>query len=150
MDNDKLIFTNGEPTFSRKFKSFINVAFKDIIGYANVLYRFEKLPWKLDPKFKPSEDRCFKIKYLEHGEPTSLYFCVYYKKADFSKQRRLNTSTALYINDIWVSIINKKIMLFNVANSQEKLMRSEGRLDCNSHLLEPIKYLYRFKVCKFF
>ena len=139
-------FTNGKAKHEKDYKNYFKIPFKDIFGFGSTLYGKEVLPWKLDIQDKPNEFRCFKITAKISDEKTPIYFCVFYEKEDWERKSRLNTSEAMYTNDIWVSSLNRKILAYKLALSQDKVERTESDLDCNAHIMEPIKIEYRNRV----
>jgi len=146
LETDKLIFTNGKPSYSKQYKKHLEINYNDIYGYSNVLYGIETLPWKLDPKQKPSEFRCFKFNAKVLERFTDIYFCVMNERQDWQMKKTLNLNDAKYENDIWVEMLNLKLHLFNLKAAQDLMVHTVKDLDCNSHIMEPIKYEYRFKV----
>jgi len=78
---------------------------------------------------------------------TPVYFCVYRAKADWSWEGpSLNPGRALYINDLWVAMLNFKLHKYNLAFAQEITLRTVKKIDCNAHTMEPIKYEFRVQV----
>ncbi len=149
--SDKLLFTNGKPPFSRKYKKYLEIYYRDVYGYANVLYGFsDALPWKLDPKIKPSEFRCFKFTAKVFNSMTNVYLCVINERQDWQKRKKLNLSTASYVNDNWVAVFNYKLHMYNLKFAQDLMVHTVKDLDCNSHIMEPIKYEYRKNVSKYY
>jgi hypothetical protein len=146
LSNDKLIFTNGKPEYSKKYQKYLEISYSDVYGYANVLYGFDKLPWKLKPEDKPSEFRCFKFTAKVLDVLTNIYFCVMNERQDWKKEKTLSVSDAAYSNDLWVAQLNYKLHLFNLKASQELMVRTVKDMDCNEHVMEPIKYEYRNNV----
>ncbi len=110
----------------------------------------EKLPWKLDPKLKPSEFRCFKFtaKYL--GTMTPVFFCVMNERQDWKMTKTLGIKDASYENDLWVAQFNYKLHLFNLVQAQALMMKTVKDLDCNAHIMEPIKFEYRNNVILYY
>ena len=146
IESDKLLFTNGKPSYSKKYKKYLEVSFNDIYGYANVLYGMEKLPWKLPPNKKPSEFRCFKFEAKVLEVMTNIYFCVMNERQDWHMKTQLNLVDATFENDLWVAQLNYKIHLFNLIAAQALMVHTQKELDCNAHIMEPIKYEYRNNV----
>jgi len=146
LETDKLVFTNGKPSYSKKFKKHLEINYNDIYGYSNVLYGMDTLPWKLDPKQKPSEFRCFKFNAKVLDSFTDIYFCVMNERQDWQMKVTLNLNDATYENNLWVAQLNYKLHLFNLKAAQDLMVHTVKNLDCNSHIMEPIKYEYRFNV----
>jgi len=121
------------------------------MGYANVLYNRERLSWKGEMKNKPSELRCFKFfaKPNNNTKEKAFSFCVFNKRMDWgSKSETIPPYQAMYVNDNWVSALNMKLHTFNLETSQEKMLRTVGKIDCNAHIMEPIKFEIRLRVNK--
>ncbi len=119
------------------------------MGYANVLYNREKLPWKGKIKDKPSELRCFKFnaKINPKIQEVPFYFCVYYKRIDWGGKRdQIPLSQTIFVNDNWVATLNMKLHTYNLQKDQEKLARIVGDIDCNAHVMESIKFEIRLRV----
>jgi len=119
------------------------------MGYANVLYNREKLPWHENIKDKPSEIRCFK--FIAKPTPTAterpFYFCIFNKRVDWNGKREyISPSHAMYVNDNWVAAINMKLHSYTLELFQEKLRRTVGSINCNAHIMEPIKFEIRLRV----
>jgi len=127
----------------KDYKVFQIIPYKDIIGYSNVIYGMETIDWKLNPKFKPNERRCFKILAMLSNDETKIYFCVYYSRTDWRRKEKLNRDQGMYVNELWVANINKSLLRFNLETSQEKLLRLEDKIDCNSHVMDPVKIEFR-------
>jgi len=142
-----LTFSNEQIKGSKNYKEYLRIEYKDVYGYSNVLYGMEKLKWHGDQSKKPSESRCFKIEAYILGVKSPVYFCVFNQRADWSNQERdLSTSEALYVNELWVSMINYKLHEYNLGIAREKMLRTVKKVDCNAHIMEPIKYEYRIRV----
>jgi len=146
IEKDRLMFTNGKPDYSKKYKKHIEIHFNDVYGYANVLYGMEKLPWKLDPTKKPSGFRCFKLTAKVLDVLTDIFFCVMNERQDWHNKTTLNIPDATYENDLWVAQLNYKLHLFNLIAAQDLMIYTQKDLDCNAHIMEPIKYEYRVHV----
>ena len=119
------------------------------MGYANVLYNREKLPWKGDVKDKPSEIRCFKFnsKTIPSEPEKPFYFCIFNRRMDWGGKRgNISTSHSMFVNDNWVAALNMKLHSFSLELYQEKMTRSVGSIDCNAHIMEPIKFEIRLRV----
>jgi len=80
------------------------------------------------------------------GTATNIFFCVFYARSDWVRKTRLKTSQAMYVNDLWVAMLNKRLLAYKLKNAQDKILGSVGKIDCNSHVMEPIKYEYRNRV----
>ena len=78
-----------------------------------------------------------------------IFFCIYRPKADWSwESPELNIIQALYTNDLWVAMLNFKLHHYNLHVAQEITLRTVKKIDCNAHMMEPIKYEYRVTVYK--
>ncbi len=147
LDNNELLFHNGKLKNTKHYKEYFKTSYKYIYGYANNLYGMEKLPWKLDPKLKPNEQRCFKFIAKVYGKLSPIYFCVFKPRADWSmEQKDLNNTGSFFVADMWVANLNQKLHKYNLKVAQEITLRTVKTIDCNSHIMHPIKYQYRFRV----
>jgi len=148
IQSDRIIFNNGKTEYSKNNKKYLELTFSDIYGYANTLYGMEELPWKLDPILKPSEFRCFKLLIKIDDSINPVYFCVENPRQDWERKGTISLPEATYVNNLWVSILNYKIHLFNLKHAKETMIKKykHDSLDCNSHVMEPIKYQYRNEV----
>jgi hypothetical protein len=144
--SEKIQFTNKKPSYSKKYVKYLEIDYKDIYGYAHVMYGFDKLPWKLEPEKKPSEFRCWKFTAKVLNSMTDIHFCVMNERQDWDKKVELAVPEATYVNDIWVSQFNYKVHLYNLAEAQKVMVHTVKELDCNSHIMESIKYEYRNNV----
>ena len=138
-----MVFTNGKNKSEKDFKKYLTISYKDIIGYTNTLLGKEKLPWKLDKIDKPDDVRCLKVTYKTGEKPDMIYFCVYYGRSDWERKKKLDKYSANYTVDMWAAMINKRILSFNLKQAQNKMLRSVSSVNCNSHIMEPIKFTFR-------
>lgn len=110
------------------------------------MYGFDKLPWKLDPKNKPSEFRCFKFRAKVLDQFTDVHYCVINERQDWHMEKQLNVHDASYEDDLWVAQLNYKLHLYNLRQAQEIMVHTVKDLDCNDFVMEPIKFEYRNNV----
>jgi len=101
--------------------------------------------WEGEKTAKPDDSRCFKIEIKPEEDLVFHFFCIYYDRNDIRRRFLLNNIKSDYVNDIWVSRINMKLHVVKLKHSQDKIIRAVGPLDCNSHLLEPIKFEIRMR-----
>jgi len=141
-----MVFSNGLMKHEKDYKEYIVIKYANIDGYSITIQGKEKLPWKGNKKLKPREERCLKFVTRMDGKPHDTYFCVFYSRADWTRSKQLSIKVASFINEIWVSMINKQLLEFNLKDSQDKMLRTINDIHCNSHIMEPIKIEYRSKV----
>ena len=110
------------------------------------MYNRGIIDWKGKKEYKPSELRCFTYTANLLSTKTKFYFCVYYARTDWERGNQLATTHAIFTNDLWVSTLNLKLHFYNLKIAQDKMMRTVGSIDCNAHIMEPIKYEIRLRV----
>jgi hypothetical protein len=146
LKKDFLVVNNGLSPDNDAYKEFMKVKYPRFNGYSLVLMTRDEMHWEGEKTAKPDDSRCFKIEVKPEEELSFHFFCVYYDRNDMRRKFLLNSIKADYVNDIWVSRINMKLHVIKLKQSQEKVVRAVGPLDCNSHILEPIKYEIRMRV----
>lgn len=141
-----LVVSNGLSPDNDSYKEYLKVKYPRFNGYSLVLMNRDLMNWEGQKNAKPDDSRCFKIEVKPEEELFKHFFCVYYDRNDIRRKYLLNNIKSDYVNDIWVSRINMKLHVIKLKLSQEKVIRAIGPLDCNSHILEPIKYEIRMRV----
>jgi len=145
LKKDFLVVSNGMSPDKDSYKEHLKAKYPRFNGYSLVLMTRDVMPWEGEKSAKPDYSRCFKIEIKPEEELIFHYFCVYYDRNDMRRKFLLNNIKADYVNDIWVSRINMKLHFIKFKISQEKVLRALGPLDCNSHILEPIKFEIRMR-----
>jgi hypothetical protein len=147
---DKLIkgvLTLGK--YSLNFKTYykannmhLSIPYSELSSYAISLKNNLKLEWKGKQCIKPQPSRCFMISTKKNG---NLFMCNYFARNDMMRRQILTVSNSNFLMNMLVSKINMKIHNFNLENSQKSMLTLRS-LECDSPLMESIKYEIRMKV----
>jgi hypothetical protein len=141
-----LVVNNGLSPDNDSYKEYLKVKYPRFNGYSLVLMTRDIMHWEGTKHTKPDDSRCFKIEVKPEQDLFKHIFCVYYDRNDIRRKYLLNNIKSDYVNNIWASRINMKLHVIKLKASQEKVIRAVGPLDCNSHILEPIKFEIRMRV----
>lgn len=127
-------------------KQKLVVEYNQVVSYAASLYNNEKIPWKGSSFQSPEPARCFRIK-LRSQE--TLYFCNHYSRKDVARKHLLTTSNSVFVGNIFIAILNRRLHNYNLRSSQDGILKAE-KLTCDSSEMESIKYEIRFQVIYYF